>query len=55
MSKTIYYCPKDKNQILLVDPSGIFKMMVVESPLTCPKCKKSYYKWECPAKVVQEE
>ena len=50
-----YYCPIDEKELLFTETSqkkgfGIIKMMVPESPKTCPKCKKSYYKYECVAK-----
>jgi len=53
MAKAIrYYCPADEKQLLLEEkiPTREFrsyKMMIPERPLTCPICKKSYYKREC--------
>jgi hypothetical protein len=50
-----YYCPIDKKEVLFVETPqskdlNIIKMIVPESPKTCPKCKKSYYKYECVTK-----
>lgn len=49
MAKTYYCCPKDEEQVLFVEDTSFMKLIVPEPPATCPKCKKSYYKWECTA------
>lgn len=51
-NEIVYCCPKDQDQVLFVEESqsrdvGTIKMLVPESPKTCPKCGKSYYKYEC--------
>lgn len=54
----LYCCPIDVDQVLYsVDINedksntmaefGLFHIPVPERPETCPKCGKSYLKWEC--------
>ena len=46
-SKVYYYCPKDRKQVLYVEDPSQIGLVVAERPKTCPRCKQSYYKWEC--------
>jgi len=55
--KVQYYYPNDQDQLLLEEDhrreeTRVLKMLVPERPLMCPKCNKSYYKWECVKKEV---
>lgn len=61
MAKTrLYICPVDNNQVLFrevvaEDSAGpLIGLLVPEKPATCPECRKSYYKWECSQREVQE-
>jgi hypothetical protein len=42
-----YVCPVDSDQILFVERLETQEMVVPERPVTCPTCRKSYYKHEC--------
>lgn len=45
--KVRYYCPEDPEQELYCEDPGLIGLIVADLPVTCPKCNKSYYKWEC--------
>ena len=51
MAKNILYCcPNDKYVLHTEDVSKElkqFKIIIPERPMTCPKCGKSIYKYEC--------
>jgi len=56
--KIEYFCPKDLDIVLYVehvdsDHSRNFHFLIPERPKTCPNCKISYYKNECPSKETQ--
>ena len=48
-------CPVDNDVVLFIEDSGQMNMIVAERPRTCPKCKKSYYKWECVAEGLAKD
>ena len=53
----LYVCPEDSSEVLfreVVLDGPLVSFVVPDRPATCPKCRKSYYKWECAQREVVE-
>jgi hypothetical protein len=55
-----YLCPNDSDIVLYVEHVDVHPRssldvhwLLPERPRTCPKCKNSFYKYECPTREGQ--
>ena len=51
--KTQYVCPTDKDVVLYEELVGAMRLAQIgDEPKQCPKCGKSFYKYECEQKLT---
>lgn len=51
-----YVCPQDEDSILFEAVARpIIRSAIPDPPARCPKCGRSYYRWECKEKKEEKE